>query len=32
MAVLNVVQKKEHTENPAFLDEGPGMQRYDTQV
>mgnify|MGYP001358834181 FL=1 len=30
MAVLNVAQKKEHTENLAFLDEGLGMQRYDT--
>ena len=30
MAVLNVAQKKEHTENLAFPDEGLGMQRYDT--
>ena len=30
MAVLNVKATKEHTENLAFLDEGLGMQRYDT--
>ena len=30
MAVLNVNATKEHTENLAFLDEGLGMQRYDT--
>lgn len=30
MAVLNVQAKKQHTENLAFLDEGLGMQRYDT--
>lgn len=30
MAVLNVEAKKNHTDNLAFLDEGLGMQRYDT--
>ena len=30
MAVLNTNATKEHTENLAFLDEGLGMQRYDT--
>ena len=30
MSVLNVKQKKSHVEAMAFLDEGLGMQRYDT--
>ena len=30
MAVLNVERSKGHTESNAFLDEGLGMQRYDT--
>ena len=30
MSVLNVNQKKSHVEAMAFLDEGLGMQRYDT--